>query len=99
MIKAFVAPTVERAARGSSVVPGSNPGEGTTIPLPAYRYVERLMAQQTSFTDLEFQELRKAAWLREQRENYWGSAHIAPRYLDKINKNIAALTAKENAGV
>lgn len=99
MKKAFVAPTAERAARGSGEVPGSSPGEGAIIPLPRYAYSERLMDRFTRLTDLEFLEILRKAWVLEQSENRWGSAHQAPRYIEKIDKQIAVLTAQETSRV
>lgn len=100
MKKALVAPTVERTARGSCEVPGSSPGEGAIVPLSQYAYTERLMDRFTNLTDLEYLELRRKAWQKEQSSNYWGSSHVAPKYLAKIDKNITMLTAQsENASV
>lgn len=61
------------------------------MPIPGDRCMDRF----TNLTNLEYQALRKAAWEKEARENYWGSAHVAPRYLARIESNISAMTAKE----
>lgn len=65
--------------------------------LPPYRYAVRFMAQQTNLSDLDYQELRRTAWRKELAENYWGSAHHAPRYLARIESNIAAMTAQQES--